>query len=154
MVFDPAAQNVEAPQPHKDVALYDPILRAQTIEARHKARAATELLRQPTPHQHLMPPCSEGAQEGSECVVTMEVDKTNYGQMDTFIPDHPAVTNYFLESRRDNELRAVFNNVKQAKSFCREHFNGLNFQAVYHPWEHHCATATWGGRAKDAHVYN
>ena len=49
--------------------------------------------------------------------------------------------------------RAVFNNVKQAKAFCREHFNGLDLQAVYHPQEHHCATATWGGRAKDAHVH-
>ncbi len=28
MAFDPAARKVEAPQPHKDVALYDPILRA------------------------------------------------------------------------------------------------------------------------------
>ncbi len=49
--------------------------------------------------------------------------------------------------------RASFNNVKQAKSFCWENFNGLDFQGVYHPREHHCATATWGGRAKDAHVH-
>jgi hypothetical protein len=33
VAFDPAAQEVRAPQPvHKDEALYDPILRAQTIE--------------------------------------------------------------------------------------------------------------------------
>jgi hypothetical protein len=48
--------------------------------------------------------------------------------------------------------REAFNNVKQAKAFCREHFNGLHLQAVYHPQEHHCATATWGGRAKGTHV--
>jgi hypothetical protein len=48
--------------------------------------------------------------------------------------------------------RAAFNTVKQAKAFRREHFNGLNLQAVYHPHEHHCATATWGGRAKGAHL--
>jgi hypothetical protein len=33
VAFDPAAQEVEAPQPdHKDGTLYDPILWAQTIE--------------------------------------------------------------------------------------------------------------------------
>ncbi len=48
--------------------------------------------------------------------------------------------------------RAAFNTVKQAKAFCRKHFNGLNLQAVYHPQEHHCATATWGGRVKGVHV--
>jgi hypothetical protein len=46
---------------------------------------------------------------------------------------------------------AAFNNVKQAKAFYREHFNRLDFKVVYHPREHHCATVTWGGRAKDAH---
>jgi hypothetical protein len=46
----------------------------------------------------------------------------------------------------------MFNNVKHAKSFYSKHFNGLDLQEVYHPQEHHCATATWGGRAKDAHV--
>jgi hypothetical protein len=48
--------------------------------------------------------------------------------------------------------RAAFNTVKQAKAFFREHFNGLDLQAVYHPQGHHCATATWRGRAKDAYV--
>ncbi len=48
--------------------------------------------------------------------------------------------------------RDAFNTVKQAKAFCRDHFNGLNLQAIYHPWEHHCATAAWGGRANGVHV--
>ncbi len=48
--------------------------------------------------------------------------------------------------------RDAFNTVKQAKTFCWEHFNGLDLQAVYHLQEHHYATATWGGRAKGAHV--
>jgi hypothetical protein len=48
--------------------------------------------------------------------------------------------------------RGAFYNVKHAKPFCRKHFKSLDLQGVYHPQEHHCATATWGGRAKDAHV--
>jgi hypothetical protein len=98
MVFDPAAQKVEAPQPHKKIALYDPILWAQTIEAQRKALVAMELLRQPTPHLTLVDPCSEGAQERTECVATMEVNKTNYRQPDALIPNHPAVKN-FLQSQ-------------------------------------------------------
>jgi hypothetical protein len=50
VAFDPAAQEVEASQPHKEVATYDPILRAQTIEVQPKAHIAMELLRQPRPH--------------------------------------------------------------------------------------------------------
>jgi hypothetical protein len=48
--------------------------------------------------------------------------------------------------------RGAYNNFKHAKSFCHMHFNGFDLQGVYHPQEQHCATATWGGRAKDAHV--
>jgi hypothetical protein len=48
--------------------------------------------------------------------------------------------------------REAFNTIKQAKAFCQEHFNGLDLQVVYHPREHHCATATWGGRAKGTHI--
>jgi hypothetical protein len=77
VAFDPA-QIVEAPQPHKDVALYDPILRPQRIEAQCKARVAMELLRHPTPCQTLVDLCLEGAQEGSECASTIEVNGTNY----------------------------------------------------------------------------
>jgi hypothetical protein len=60
VAFDPV-QEVEAPQPHKDVALHDPILQAQTIEGRRKACVAMEFLPQPTPHQTLVDLCLEGA---------------------------------------------------------------------------------------------
>jgi hypothetical protein len=156
VVFDPAAQEVEAPQPgHKDGALYDPILWPKTIEARRKARVAMELLPQPTLHQSSVDSCSEGAQEGTECVATMEVDDSHYRQPDALIPNHPAFTNFVQSQERTMNYRAAFNNVKQAKSFCREHFNGLDLQGVYHPRERHCATAIWGGRAKakDAHAH-
>jgi hypothetical protein len=152
VAFDPTAQKVETPQPHKDSALYDPILRAQLIEAQCKACVAMEIPCQPTPHQTLMDPCSEGAQEGTECKLIMEVNKTDFLQPDALIPDHPAVTNVLWSQGRTMNYRAMFNNVKQAKAFCREHFKGLDLQTVYHPREHPCATATWGGRAKDTHV--
>jgi hypothetical protein len=153
VAFDPTAQEVKTPHPgHKDVASYDPNLWAQTIEEQCKAHVAMELLPQPRPHQSSMDSCLEGAQEGTECVATMEVDDTNYQQPDALIPNHPAVTNFLWSHKRTMNYRAVFNNVKQAKFFCREHFNGLDLQGVYHPQEHPCATATWGGRAKDAHV--
>jgi hypothetical protein len=147
VVFDPAAQEVEAPQPgHKDGASYDPILSAQVIEAQRKAHVAMECLHQPTLHQSSVDFCSEGAQEGTECVATMEVDDTNYQQPDALIPDHPAVTNFLRSQGWMVNYRAVFNNVKHAKSFYWEHFNSLNLQGLYHTREHHCATATWGGR--------
>jgi hypothetical protein len=58
VAFDPAAQEVEAPQTvHKEGALYDPILQAQKIEAQCKAHAAMELLCQPTLHQSAVDSC-------------------------------------------------------------------------------------------------
>ncbi len=48
--------------------------------------------------------------------------------------------------------RDAFNTVKQAKAFCQDHFNGLDLQVVYHPWEHHCATVAGGDGVKGAHV--
>jgi hypothetical protein len=136
VAFDPA-QEVEAPQPHKDVALYDPILQAQTIEA---------------PYQTPVDLCLEGAQGGTECVSTMEVNETDYCHPDALISDHPAVTNFLQSQGRTMNYRAAFNTVKKVKAFFQEHFNSLDLQAVYHPHEHHCATATWGGKAKDAHI--
>jgi hypothetical protein len=111
-----------------------------------------ELLRQPTTHQTLADLCSEGAQGGTECMSTMEVDKTDYHQPDALISDHPAVANFLWSQGRMMNYRAAFNTVKQAKAFCQEHFNGLYLQAVYHPQQHHCATATWGGRPKGTRV--
>jgi hypothetical protein len=112
-----------------------------------------ELLRQPTPHQTLVDCCSEGAQGGTKCVSTMAVDGTNYRQLDALILEHPTVTDFLWGQARKMNYREGFNTVKQAKAFCQEHFNGLDLQVVYHSQEHHCATATWGGRAKGAHVH-
>ncbi len=127
VAFDPAAQKVKAPQPgQEDGALFDPILRAQTIEARCKARVAMELLHQPILHQSSMDSCLEGAQEGTKCVATMEVDDTNYRQPDALIPNHPAVTNFPRSQGRTMNYRAALKNVNQAKSFCWKHFNGLD----------------------------
>jgi hypothetical protein len=99
-------------------------------------------------HQSSMDSCSEGAKEGTEGMATMEVDDTNYRQPDVLIPDHPAFTNFLWSQGRMMNYRAAFNNVKQAKSFCQEHLNSLNLQGVYHPQEHHCATATWVRQGK------
>ncbi len=90
---------------------------------------------------------------GTKHVSTMEVDGINYCQPDALISDHPSVTAFLCGQGRTMNFRDAFNTVKQAKAFCREHFNSLDLQAVYHPWEHHCATAAWEGRVKGAHVH-
>ncbi len=59
---------------------------------------------------------------------TMEVGGTNYPQPDALIPDYPAVTNFLQGWGRTLNYRGTFNNVKHAKSFCLEHFNGLDLQ--------------------------
>jgi hypothetical protein len=110
------------------------------------------LLRQPKSSQNSVGCCSEGAQGGTKHVSTMEVDGTDYHQLDALISDHPLVTAFLCGQGRTMNYTDAFNTVKQAKAFCQEHFNGLDLQAVYHPWEHHCATAAWGGRAKGAHI--
>ncbi len=145
------AEEVQALHAHKDLVQHDPILRAQTIEAQCKARVAMALC-QPTPSQTLVGCCLEGAQGGTECVLTMEVDGIDYPQPDALISDHLSVTVFLCGQGRMMNYRDAFNTVKQAKAFCREHFNGLDLQAVYHPREPHCATVTWGGRAKGTHV--
>ncbi len=137
---------------HKDQVQHNPVLRAQTIEVQGKAHVAMALLRQPTPPQTFLGCCSEGAQGGTENVSTMRVDGTNYHQPDALMSDHPLVTAFLRGQERTMNHRDTFNTVKQANAFCQEHFNGLDLQAVYHPREHHCATAAWGGRAKGAHV--
>ncbi len=148
---DPA-EEVQASYTHKDLVQHDPILWAQTIEAQRKARVAMALLYQPTPSQTPMGCCLEGAQGGTKHVSTMEVNRTNYHQLDALISDHPSVTAFLRGQERTMNCRDAFNTVKQAKAFCCKHFNSLDLQAVCHPWEHHCATAAWGGRAKGAHV--
>jgi hypothetical protein len=46
------------------------------------------------PHQTLVDCCLEGAQGGTERVLTMEVDGTGYPQPDALISDHPAFTDF------------------------------------------------------------
>jgi hypothetical protein len=111
------------------------------------------LLCEPTPSHTLVGCRSEGAQAGTEHVSTMEVNRTNFCQPDALISNHSSVTAFLHGHGRTLKYRDAFNTVKQAKTFCWEHFNGLNLQAVYHPRDHHCATAAWGGRAKGAHVH-
>jgi hypothetical protein len=82
----------------------------------------------------------------------MEVNRTNYHQPDALISGHPSVTAFLHGQGRTINYRDTFNTVKQAKAFCWEHFNSLDLQAVYHPREHHCATAAWGGRVMGAHI--
>jgi hypothetical protein len=147
------AEEVQAPYAHADSVQHDPILRVQMIEARCKAHIAMALLCQPTPSQTLLGCHLEGAQGGTEHVSTMEADGTNYRQLDALISDHPSVTAFLCGQARTMNYRDTFNTAKQAKAFCREHFNGLDLQAVYHPWEHHCATAAWGGRVKGPHIF-
>ncbi len=129
---DPA-EEVQALHAHKDLVHHEPILRAQTIEVQRKACAAMVLLCQPTPSQTLVDCCSESAQGGTKHVSTMEVDRTNYHQPDALISNHPAVTVFLCGQGRTMNYREAFNTVKQAKAFCREHFNGLYLQMVYHP---------------------
>jgi hypothetical protein len=78
----------------------------------------------------------------------MEVNGTDYRQLDALISDHLLFTAFLCGQGRTMNYRDAFNTVKQAKVFCQEHFNGLDLQGIYHPWEHHCATAARGGRAK------
>jgi hypothetical protein len=144
-VVSDLAEEDQAPYIHEDPVQHDPILQAQTIEARCKTRVAMALLRQPMPSQTSMGCCLEGAQRGTKHVSTMEVDGTNYRQPDAFISDYLLVSAFLRGQGRTMNYREAFNTVKQAKAFCWDHFNSLNLQAVYHPWEHYCATAAWGG---------
>ncbi len=143
MASDPAEED-QAPYAHKNLVQHDPILWAQSIEARRKAHFAMALLHQPTPSQTPVGCYMKGAQGKTKHVSTMEVDGTNYHQPDALISDNPLVTAFLCGQGRTMNDRDTFNTVKQAKAFCWEHFNGLDLQAVYHPQEHHCATAAWG----------
>ncbi len=151
VVSDPAEED-QAPYVHKDPVQHNPILWAQTIEARCKAQVTMVLLHQPTPSQTSIGCCLEGAQGGIKDVSTMEVNKTNYRQPDAFISGHPLVTAFLCGQGRMMNYRDTFNTVKQAKAFCRDHFNSLNLQAVYHPREHQCVTVAWWGTAKGMHI--
>jgi hypothetical protein len=68
----------------------------------------------------------EGEQGGTEHVSTMEVNGTDYHQLDALISDHPLATAFIRGQGRTMNYRHAFNTVKQAKAFCQEHFNGLD----------------------------
>ncbi len=150
VVSDPAEED-QALYAHKDLVQHNPILRAQTIEVQCKARVAMALLRQQTPSQTSVG-CRLEAAQGGPNMYHMEINGTDYHQPDKLISDHLLVTGFLHGQGRTMNYSNAFNTVKQTKAFCREHFNGLDLQAVYHNQEHHCATAAWGGRAKGAHV--
>ncbi len=96
------AKEVQALQAHKDLVQHDPILWAQTIEARCKALVAMALLHQPMSFQTLVDCCLEGAQGWTKPVPTTDVNGTGYCQPNTLISDHPAVTVY-LGPMKDDE---------------------------------------------------
>jgi hypothetical protein len=98
------AEEVQTLQAHEDLVQHDPILQAQMIEARRKACVAMALLCQSMPSQTLVECCSEGAQGGTKCVPTMEVDRTDYHQLDALISDHPAVTVFLWGQERRMNL--------------------------------------------------
>jgi hypothetical protein len=122
---DPAEED-QAPYPYEDLVQHDPILWAQMIEARRKAHVAMVLLHQPMPSQTSMGCCLEGAQGGTKQVSTMEVNGTDYHQLDAFISDHPLITAFLHCQGRTMNSRDAFNTVKTAKAFCQNHFTSLD----------------------------
>jgi hypothetical protein len=115
---DPA-EKVQAPYVYKDLVQHDPILGAQTIETRHKARVAMALLCQSMPSQTLVGCCLEGAQGKTKHVLTMEVNRTDYHQPDGLISGHPSVTAFLCGQGRTMNYRVAFNTVKQASLSAR-----------------------------------
>ncbi len=63
MASDPAEED-QAPYAHKDLVQHNPILGAQKLDVRRKARVAMALLRQPKLSQTSVDGCLEGAQGG------------------------------------------------------------------------------------------
>ena len=63
MASDPAEED-QAPYAHKDLVQHNPILGAQKLDVRRKARVAMALLRQPKLSQTSVDGSLEGAQGG------------------------------------------------------------------------------------------
>jgi hypothetical protein len=81
-----------------------------------------------------------------------EVSATEYRQPFAEVSDHPLVNKFLHGQSRVLCYRGVFNSVKHAKNFVLKHFKGTVNHEVYHQEDHHCASATWGGRGKQAEV--
>jgi hypothetical protein len=89
------AEKDQAPYAHKDLVQHNSILWAQTIEVQHRPVLPwRSSVSQPTPSQTSVGCCLVGAQGGTEHVSTMEVDKTDYCQLEVLISDHPLVTTF------------------------------------------------------------
>ena len=78
--------------------------------------------------------------------------ETEYRQPFPEVVNHPLVNRFLHGQARVLGYRCVFNSVKHAKNFVLKHFKGTANQEVYHQEEHHCASATWCGRGKQAEV--
>jgi hypothetical protein len=151
----------------------DPIMRAQAVEARRLIRLARDRLGEYATEGHgrigvttdawlsplnttaavmgdqVAPFCMSDASLGSS---KDEVSATEYRQPFAEVLDHPLVNKFLHGQSRVLCYRGVFNSVKHAKNFVLKHFKGSVNQEVYHQEEHHCASATWGGRGKQAEV--
>ncbi len=85
MASDPAEED-QALYADKDQVQHDPVLWAQTIEARGKACVAMALLCQPTPSQTSVGCCSEGAQGGAKIVSTCKLTESiTINQMHSYL---------------------------------------------------------------------
>jgi hypothetical protein len=151
----------------------DPIMRAQAVEARRLARLARDRLGEYATEGHgrigattddwLSPLNTTAVVMGDQVAPFStsdtslgsskeEVSATEYRQPFAEVLDHPLVNKFLHGQSRVLCYRGVFNSVKHAKNFVLKHFKGSVNQEVYHQEEHHCASATWGGRGKQAEV--
>ena len=151
----------------------DPIMRAQAAEARRLASLARDRLGEYvtegqgrigtatddwlSPHNTAAAVMGDqfaplGTSDTSSGLSKEEVSATDYRQPFAEVLDHPLVNKFLHGQSRVLCYRGVFNSVKHAKNFVHKHFKGSVNHEVYHPEEHHCASATWGGRGKQAEV--
>jgi hypothetical protein len=151
----------------------DPIMRAQAVESRRLARLARDRLGEYAPEGYgkigdntddwLSPLNTSAAAMGDRLAPfgssdtslgssKEEVSETEYRQPFAEVVDHPLVNRFLHGQARVLGYRAVFNSIKHTKNFVLKHFKGTATQEVYHQEEHHCASATWGGRGKQAEV--
>jgi hypothetical protein len=151
----------------------DPIMRAQAMESKRLARLARDRLGEyasegngrigANTEDWLSPLNTTAAVMGDQAPPfgtsdtslgssKEEVLATEYRQPFAEVLDHPLVNKFLHGQSRVLCYRGVFNSVKHAKNFVLKHFKETVNQDVYHQEEHHCASATWGGRGKQAEV--
>ncbi len=151
----------------------DPIMRAQAVESRRLARLPRDRLGEYASEGYgrigantedwLSPLNTTAAVMGDQVAPfgtsdtslgssKEEVSATEYRQPFAEVLDHPLVNKFLHGQSRVLCYRGVFNSVKHAKNFVLKHFKGTVNQEVYHQEEHHCASATWSSRGKQAEV--